>query len=224
LKAAITAQQLYEGSWFALEQAGRLLRQAAALFDGGDHATALALAMFGREELGRSRLLRRCALEVEKGKRLTAENIRDRCDDHVQKQTASSSNVTLQIDGTSSLADAVRRSRKHRPGTDAWKKARALIDMAVDSIRRRQPQDRHNSRMRALYVDLSEDGTAWNRPSDLDRTQACREISDACGDYVIEIQHLDLEVDSIAGKQMAEARAKMSNPPDLPEPVSPQLS
>jgi hypothetical protein len=54
----VTAQTLWEGSWLALEQAGRLLRSASILWDSGDPSTAVAIAMLGREELGRSRLLR----------------------------------------------------------------------------------------------------------------------------------------------------------------------
>lgn len=38
------------GSWYALEQCGRLLQSAVCVFDSADHATAVALAMLGKEE------------------------------------------------------------------------------------------------------------------------------------------------------------------------------
>src|SRR5438552_1953185 len=52
----VSEKVLLEGSWYALEQAGRLLRASVVLFDSGDPGSALALAMFAREEFGRSRI------------------------------------------------------------------------------------------------------------------------------------------------------------------------
>ena len=49
----VSESLLLEGSWYALEQAGRLLRAAVGVFDDGDPATGLVLAMLGREEIGR---------------------------------------------------------------------------------------------------------------------------------------------------------------------------
>ena len=63
----VSEQTLLQGSWYALEQAGRLLRSAVALFESGDPSTAVAVAMFGREELGRSRILRVLAQQVKAG-------------------------------------------------------------------------------------------------------------------------------------------------------------
>ncbi len=41
----VSESLLLEGSWYALEQAGRLLRAAVGVFDDGDPATGLVLAM-----------------------------------------------------------------------------------------------------------------------------------------------------------------------------------
>ena len=81
----VDEQTLLEGSWWALEQAGKLLGSATRLFESGDCSTAVAVAMFGREELGRSRLLRDCSGEVRDGKLLQPNEIKKRCDDHVKK-------------------------------------------------------------------------------------------------------------------------------------------
>jgi AbiV family abortive infection protein len=86
---AISEQTLLEGSWHALVQAGRLLRSAVLLFDSGDASSALMLAMFVREELGRSRLLRMCAGEVNAGQLYTPCEVAAKCDDHVAKQETS---------------------------------------------------------------------------------------------------------------------------------------
>jgi hypothetical protein len=85
---AISEQTLLEGSWHAVVQAGRLLHSAVLLFDNGDASSAFVLAMFGREELGRSRLLRVCAGEVNAGQLYTPSEIAAKCDD-LAKQEAS---------------------------------------------------------------------------------------------------------------------------------------
>jgi hypothetical protein len=62
-----TADTLRQGAWYVLEQAGRSFHAAAVLADDGDPITGAGLAMFGREELGRSRILRVLADRVDSG-------------------------------------------------------------------------------------------------------------------------------------------------------------
>src|SRR5215467_306493 len=109
----VTEQTLLEGSWYALEQAGRLLESATGVFESGDVSTALALAMFGREELGRSRLLRDCAGEVGKGKSLQPDAIERRCVDHVKKQEASAFATRLSPPPDSQVGQALRDLNKY---------------------------------------------------------------------------------------------------------------
>ena len=52
-----SAPFLLEGAWYAFEQSGRLLNDAVTLFDGGSHSTAAGIALLGREELGKGRIL-----------------------------------------------------------------------------------------------------------------------------------------------------------------------
>jgi AbiV family abortive infection protein len=102
---AISEQTLLEGSWHAVVQAGRLLHSAVLLFDSGDASSALVLAMFGREELGRSRLLRTCAGEVNAGQLYTPSEIAAKCDDHVEEYRAANE----------LLERAYEAKRKRRP-------------------------------------------------------------------------------------------------------------
>jgi AbiV family abortive infection protein len=51
---AVTAQFILEGSEYALEQCGLLLRDANVLYRNGSYASAVVLTAFAREELGRS--------------------------------------------------------------------------------------------------------------------------------------------------------------------------
>jgi AbiV family abortive infection protein len=54
----VAASVLLEGSWYSLEQCGRRLASAGALYREKDYATAVGIAMFAHEELGKHRILR----------------------------------------------------------------------------------------------------------------------------------------------------------------------
>jgi AbiV family abortive infection protein len=125
----VSEQTLLEGSWFALEQAGRFLCSATQLFRTGDWSTALAIAMFGREELGRSRLLRDISGEVHLGKVLGPAAINRRCKRHAAKQDASAFSVTVHAASTATAS---------------------ALDAAVTAKARRQSSDRHEARCSSL--------------------------------------------------------------------------
>ena len=77
----VPEQTLPQGSWYALEQTGRLLRSAVVLFESGDPSTAVAVAMFGREELGRSRILRVLAQQGKTQRCRGQEVVQGACDE-----------------------------------------------------------------------------------------------------------------------------------------------
>lgn len=228
----VTEQTLLEGSWWALEQAGRLLRSAITLLESGDPSTALAVAMFGREELGRSRLLRDCAQEVHEGKALQAHEITKRCEDHVRKQGASAFGVTLRPSSDSQIGKALSAMTQHEPGSEEWSNANDLVNSAADAKQKRQPHDRHQARCKGLYVDLNDSGTNWLRPIEISREEARINISDAVNDYAQEVDRLTNEGLRTSLQQnfprlnveaMSEARTRMPHAVDLPRPVWPRL-
>jgi AbiV family abortive infection protein len=79
MTTTVTAQFLLEGAAYAIEQCGRLLRTADLSFEHGDNATAYALALFAREELGRWTMLLDLRREVLAGKQFTAEQVNEEC-------------------------------------------------------------------------------------------------------------------------------------------------
>src|SRR5580700_10507363 len=91
----VSEQTLLEGSWLALAQAGRLLRSAGMVLQSGDPSSAVVLGMFGREEMGRSRLLRDLSGEVSSGKTFTVKEVARYCGDHVDKQSATALSTVL---------------------------------------------------------------------------------------------------------------------------------
>lgn len=228
----VTEQTLLEGSWYALEQAGRLLRSATSIFESGDFSTALAVAMFGREELGRSRLLRECSREVHDGKPLQAHEITKRCEDHVRKQAASAFGTTLRPPANSQLGMALHAVSAYQPGSAEWNKANDVINSAVEAARKRQPHDRHEARCDGLYVDLNDLGTGWLRPIDISKEEARTHISDALNDYAQEVDRLSNEglhptleqhAPHVRASAMAAARAAMSQSVEIPRLVWPTM-
>ena len=211
----VSESLLLEGSWYALEQAGRLLRAAVGVFDDGDPATGLVLAMFGREEIGRSRILRSLADEVAGGACFEAVEVSRRCGDHVRKQRAGTSGTTLRVAPPSQLASALRAIAGSALGSAAWAAAREVIRAASEAKAKRDPQDSHDVREVALYVDLDSSGTRWTRPCAVESTEARAHMEDAIGDYAIECDALRDDVIENAFPKMARTRAAMSPAPVL---------
>ena len=224
----VSEQTLLEGSWHAFAQAGRLLRSAVQLFDAGDASSGLVLAMLGREELGRSRLLRDCSGEVKAGKVFTPSEIKDKCGDHVTKQEASALSTVLRPSRDSALGKALLALNEHPHTSREYRDARKLLDTAYEAKTKRQPADRHDARCNSLYVDLDESGSSWNRPIDVSIEMARQQINDACNDYMGEFDRLtqgglfDHLQPHICGKEMHAARQKMP-PFELPLPGWPKF-
>ena len=53
----VIAPVLLRGAWYSLEQCGRLLSDAVVLYLAKSYSSSVALAMIGREELGKHRML-----------------------------------------------------------------------------------------------------------------------------------------------------------------------
>lgn len=149
----LTPDDLLEGAVLALDHAGRFIADACDLARSGSIATAVIAVTYGAEELGRSSIL-------------------------------------FGLSSTSTTPVSARRvKRQLEPGKDSH--ARKLLRGLTGITRRtgrRSPSGpksvaraMYGSRMRALYVDLREDG--WNRPQELERDGVRALISDACTDY-----------------------------------------
>jgi len=50
----VAAPVLLRGAWYSLEQCGHLLSDAVTLYRGKSYSSSVALAMIGREELGKT--------------------------------------------------------------------------------------------------------------------------------------------------------------------------
>jgi AbiV family abortive infection protein len=206
----VSAVTLVRGAWYALEQAGRLLNSAAVLIDAGDPATALGVAMFGREEMGRYKILRKLASDVESGRVVSEDYVREACGDHEDKQQAAVHSTTIRTQVGTQLgrllqdrASADVHSRDYRAATKA-------LDRVTEAQVKRAPSDRHRLRMRSLYVDLEPGGTRWNRPCDVSKALADTAIRDAMSDYAVQRDRVLTMLDD---PQMTAAATTMSPAP-----------
>lgn len=217
---SVSVETLCKGSWFALEQCGHLLRSAAEVFDSGDHATGVVLAMLGQEELGRSRILRDIAKDAAAGKKFQPEDIQNACFDHVVKQKAAVLGITLN-DPPEPFRSLIKEMLGLTPGTEEYRRANEKLDEAIKAKAKRLPQDRHDMRTSALYVDLDDDGVTWNRPSTLSRTKACDIISGAVNDYIGQHDRVRIEIIEEDFPPMAAARTALGAQFELPAPRQP---
>jgi len=219
----ISEDMLLQGSWYALEQAGRLLRSAVTLFDGGDPSTALVLAMFGRDELGRSQILCDLAAKVRVGEKLIAKQISKSCEDHIAKQEAAALSTTLRVNPNTKLGAAVQTRLRTGFHSEAGCKASAEIETATKARRKRDPKSRHDAHVQGLYVDLDYSCTSWIRPASLSAQAVRDHIVDAVNDYAGELDQLRHDVIEQDFPEMAAASARMNPIPVLPGSSWPAL-
>jgi AbiV family abortive infection protein len=177
----VTEQFLREGASYALEQCGLLLHDAAALYERGSYATAVAIAALGREELGRSGILEDFRKLVATGEQVTLDDVNRACSDHVKKQQRGQLSVVLRDRGT---GDLLRAKARTSPGTPEAEEVDRQLDDVIERVKRRRPHERHEERMDGVYVAPSDAGTSWKRPRDrFSAEDAWHIVNDLANDY-----------------------------------------
>src|SRR5207247_163922 len=142
----------------------------------------VVLASFGREELGRARILFTLAEEVEtKGAALNAVNINRACGDHITKQKWGQVSITQYADANSALGKLHRKILDNPAGSEEYKRAHAELERLTKIQEKRGPEQRHKERMNALYVEISNIG--WNRPKEIKKEEAEKFVEAATNDY-----------------------------------------
>ena len=221
---------LIEGVWFAMEQAGRLLGSAVRLYATDDFGSAIALAMFAHEELGRSRILLDVAAEVHGGGTIDVGALRRRCNDHLEKQRRGAFSVTFRGNHGDPLADALSQRMRSKPGSPEYEAAQARVDEKTAAIAEAQPSERHSERMGAVYLDIAADGKIWKRPAAIGRQAAYERVNDAVNDYSVGRQWFDDPLLNTSDEKLLAVNPKarllrIRRPAGLvlPPPVWPQM-
>jgi AbiV family abortive infection protein len=219
----VTAQFLLEGAAYALEQCGLLLRDANVLYRSGSYASAVALAALAREELGRWTILLRLRKKFSAGNHVTLKQIREACENHVRKQTAGMKSITLRGDRNSGVGKLLHERMMAKPGSPAWKAAQERIEKIDHLTKKREPDERHERRKAAMYVDATPTGK-WNRPvKAISAMAACEFITDAVNDYGIQFdqRYTNLEFVKTDDPELADALAAWPDRPQLTPPEHP---
>jgi AbiV family abortive infection protein len=213
VQQTLTEQQLLEGAWYALEQAGILMESAVSLYDARQWGTAQGVAMLGREELGRFEILRTLARETAT-RSVTVAEVRTKCADHEKKQAEGVRSHILRAHGESILGKAMRRRHAFGYTSPEALEAQNVIDAAMKAQARRLPQQRHSMRMESFYVDITDSGD-WERPTQIGPEEAHDPVQDAVNDYSVLVGNL-----KVAGwaPDMEKSKAAMSDPPKLLPP------
>jgi AbiV family abortive infection protein len=212
---------LMKGSWFALEQCGHLLQSAALLYRAGQHSCAVGLAMLAREELGRYRILRDLWHEAtETNRAFDAEEVRSRLDDHVEKQRAALFSLTYEALNDTHLAKLFTIIMRTPPSSPEHKAAREELEEFDKRRAKRIPHDRHEDRMKALYVDLDLQSGVWNRPHEaFSRQEARRRVEEALNDYRVQYDPVSRRVPNAERRPgLNESMERWADKPELPLP------
>jgi len=219
---SVTADILLKGAWYSIEQCGRLLRDAVTLYSNQAYASCVALALLAREELGRYRILIELWRQAANGKQVSVAELRAACDDHVKKQREGQLSVVYRAEGGGGLAKLLRSRLDARPGTPEWKKADEELKRLDEKLFNRTPSDRHSTRMRAMYVDINDGATDWNRPAAFPEGEATNCLIDAVNDYAVQVDKLSqVEMLEERDASLAAALDAWLDKPQLPTPQWP---
>jgi len=223
---AVTPEYLLKGAVYSLEQCGLLLRGAELLYRSGAYASAVVLAAFAWEALGEWKILLNLRKNVIKGKRVTIKEIKKLCGDHVEKQRAGMSSVTIQADQDSGLGQLLMTRMTAQAGSEEWIKADNTLK-GIDRQKKRQvPNERHKQRELALYVDPVEPVSAdrWTRPSiEISKATAQSLVTQARNDYggQLENRYSNLEFVKHLDAELCHALEQWCDRPTLECPGEP---
>src|SRR5580704_17278286 len=120
---SVTSAHLLKGAVFAMEQCGLLLRDANCLYRNGSYASAVVLASFAREELGRANILFDLRDKVVAGESVTSKKVVQSCDDHLTKEEWAVLSMMYAADKESELGKLLETRIWARPQSEEWKTA-----------------------------------------------------------------------------------------------------
>jgi AbiV family abortive infection protein len=213
--ANLTGAALIRGAWYAIEQCGLLLRDAVLLYDNGRAPTAIGLALFAREELGKSQIL----LELwnagnQEGRWPTVAEVERACEDHAQKQRYAQGSITFQAGNETEIGKLMQRITTSS-GPEKWEASDQLKELIRKKMKG-EPERRVNLRESAFYVDPNISGTDWDRPHDLREAEAYGQLLDAVNNYSGRRDSLRPEMIRVLAEVYEKARPDDPTPtPDL---------
>ena len=171
----LAARHIIEGAFYAMEQSGLLLNDAATLYAQRKWPSSLVLSVFSLEELGKAEMLLQRGIEAAASGPKSKEQVLTGVSWHRTKLKAGRGEATVTA-AVSFWGDI--------PALNAAENAalEAQLDEAQVIATENAPGQAHADRMRALYVDLDDD-EMWVKPKDTGPSEAYLMVSAASIEY-----------------------------------------
>lgn len=192
----ITSEYLLEGAALAIEQSSTLIESAVRLYESGSFSTALVLAAFAREEMGKSAYYTEIERKLSLGENaeVTLAKLKKETASHLFKQQKATLSISVRGKHGTTLGDALRTTMNNELNTEAYKYARKIVDDAIAAKAKRVADDRVKQREIALYVDPIENG--WSSPENVPKDDVRDFMYDAVNDYSVFRQNMQYHISS----------------------------
>jgi AbiV family abortive infection protein len=206
----VSSNTILFGVFFALRQAWELVGAATVLQRAEKFPSAYALAVFCREEIGKSKLLEKYWEASTKGKSVSV--------DDLDSRRMTSHKRKLEAVGKVLSAGAAFMGIQRDPGSsEAQELSRHLLKINVIA-RQRDPGRTHVGRLRAFYVEIHEAGASWWRPwTAFDSARSSGEILEAEAVYDLRRSELEVLKEKLQRTDI-ELAASLYLPPELTSP------
>lgn len=171
----LAGREIIEGAFYAMEQAGLLINDAASLYNQRKWPSSLVLAVFAMEELGKAEVL------LQRG--IDAASTGDKTRAQVMAGQTSHPTKLKAGQGTATVTTAVSFGGNiPAPGTTEAQTLEQRLNAAEQVALQHAPGAEHEARMCALYVDLT-DTEIWSRPKETTAREAYLMVSGAGIEY-----------------------------------------
>jgi AbiV family abortive infection protein len=174
----VTSDKILVGSFFALRQAWELVSAASILHRAGKYSSAYGLAVFSREEVGKSRLLEKHWEASVAGTPVSAQELNSGdLRSHAKKLRAAGKVLSEGVFFQGMPPD--------RGSSEEYELVRHIRDKNARA-RETDPDSTHLGRLRSFYVELHDAGLGWWKPwTAFDSTRSRREILEAETGYAL---------------------------------------
>lgn len=154
------------------------------------------------------------------GKTVTIEEIRKALEKHLMKQKSGQGGVTQRVSGNSVYGKLLQDRQRADLQSEERRKYDQQVDKITEQQRARTPQDRHDNRMKAFYVEPNDASTDWNKPWEIDKERAKHFIQDAINDYASQVNGAWLlDMLKLTDPELAQAIETWTARPAIPPPL-----
>jgi len=205
----LTATNIIEGAYYAMDQAGQLLNDAVVLYERKRWPSSLMLAVFSLEELGKAEaLLCRARDSVDTGPKNVQDVMAGLAAHRTKLRTGRG---PLTITATISFWGDIPE-----PGTREMAEIEQRLADADRIAQENAPREAHEARMRALYVDLG-DGELWQRPTETTSKEAYLMLSAASVEYGVRRVKFVNPTDAVVRQAQIDLVGRLPRLPEAPE-------